>query len=222
MDFVGDVTDGHGFKADDFLTTNHLANIGGHALVGCASAAASGGDCRSGASSGAFGSFATPLTSDWGFVGGLVAATVVGGTASELSGGSFANGAKTAAFGYLFNQSQAALNQATSQWGNTLADEQWFEYHTGPSVLGDYFKAWGMFMSVAFVPEAGAAGQFLGKGGAWVAENWRSISEWVHIGIDVTEAMVTPFPRPAIPNMPAPQAQTSPLEVKTIPRPRLR
>jgi RHS repeat-associated protein len=100
MNEVGNFT-GH---QQPFLSAEHFENIAGHALVGCASTAAGGGSCRSGAMSGGFGSLVTPVTSSWDPVGGFVAATVVGGTASELSGGSFANGAKTAAFGYLFNQ----------------------------------------------------------------------------------------------------------------------
>jgi RHS repeat-associated protein len=218
MDYVGFVTDGHGVDSSYFLTANHVANIAGHALVGCASAAAGGGDCGSGAMSGAFGSLVTPLTSSWGPVGGFVAATVVGGTASELGGGSFANGAKTAAFGYLFNQSQALMDRSTAQFASMAADGQWSEYHTSPSILGDYYKAWAGLVSVAFVPEAGAAIPLLGRGGAWIAQNAGNIGGLVHLGIDIAEALVTPFPRPAIPNMPAPQAQTSPLEVKTIPR----
>jgi RHS repeat-associated protein len=98
MNEVGNFT-GH---QPGFLSVEHFENIAGHALVGCASTAASGGSCRSGAMSGGFGSLATPLTSGLGPFG-LAATMVVGGAASELGGGKFANGAKTAAFGYLFN-----------------------------------------------------------------------------------------------------------------------
>jgi len=113
---VGTFTNGHNIGSDYFLTGEHIANIAGHAAVGCASSAASGGDCRAGAFSGAAGSFVTPLASnlpsDLSRVGGLVSASVIGGTASVIGGGSFANGAKTAAFGYLFNQAgrQRELN----------------------------------------------------------------------------------------------------------------
>jgi RHS repeat-associated protein len=79
-------------------------NTVGHAAVGCASAAASGGSCRSGAISGAF-------SAAWGnyvghtgnFGADLVINAVVGGTGSVLGGGKFSNGAVTGAFGYLFN-----------------------------------------------------------------------------------------------------------------------
>jgi hypothetical protein len=84
-----------------------VGNVAGHAVVGCVSSVASGGDCRSGALSAAVGS----AWSQWGyqFDTSQVAANtamhaIVGGTASVVGGGKFENGAKTAAFGYLFNQ----------------------------------------------------------------------------------------------------------------------
>lgn len=76
----------------------------GHAAVGCASSAASGGSCAVGALSAGVAKLATvsnvlPIDP----VGGTIAAAVVGGTVSELGGGNFANGAITASFGYMFN-----------------------------------------------------------------------------------------------------------------------
>jgi hypothetical protein len=55
--FVGNIT-GH---QPTFGTADHVANIAGHALVGCASSVAQGGRCGPGALSGAVGSFASPL-----------------------------------------------------------------------------------------------------------------------------------------------------------------
>ncbi len=52
---------GHGRLG--FMSEAHRFNIAGHALVGCASAVASGGKCGPAALSGAAGSFATPLNS---------------------------------------------------------------------------------------------------------------------------------------------------------------
>jgi hypothetical protein len=86
-----------------FLSPSHLANIAGHALVGCASSVAQGGRCGPGALSAAAGSFAGPILKDLQFEHNLVAHAVVGGLASVAGGGRFANGAVTAAFGYLFN-----------------------------------------------------------------------------------------------------------------------
>ena len=93
-----------------------VIKIGAHALVGCASAAASGGECAHGAVAAAIGKgvsfglgavFNQPDGSKWlahQKVIGFIATSVAGGTASALSGGKFANGAMTAAFGYLLNQ----------------------------------------------------------------------------------------------------------------------
>jgi len=86
------------------FTGAHIANIAGHALVGCASAVAMGGKCGPGALSAAVPSFAGPFIKDIGFEGKLVAHTVLGGVASVAGGGKFENGAVTAAFGYLFNE----------------------------------------------------------------------------------------------------------------------
>ena len=78
--------------------------VAAHAAVGCASSAASGGSCQSGALSAGFSEAAT--FNGWQAKGfyGVVTASVIGGTASVLGGGKFANGAVTGAFGYLFNQ----------------------------------------------------------------------------------------------------------------------
>src|SRR5262249_49816998 len=86
------------------FTGAHIANIAGHALVGCASAVAMGGKCGPGALSAAVPSFAGPFIKDIGLEGKLVANTVIGGAASVAAGGKFENGAITAAFGYLFNE----------------------------------------------------------------------------------------------------------------------
>ena len=103
FDAVGTATLGPGHKMPDLLSPKHLANMAGHALVGCVSAAAQGRRCGPGALSAAAGSFAGPILRDLGFHRNLVAHAVVGGIASVAGGGNFANGAITAAYGYLFN-----------------------------------------------------------------------------------------------------------------------
>src|SRR5262249_45488101 len=86
------------------FSEGHLANIAGHALVGCASAVESGSTCQSGALSAGVSSAAGPLIDGKSFsVASLAANSVLGGLASIAGGGKFANGAITAAFGYLFN-----------------------------------------------------------------------------------------------------------------------
>jgi RHS repeat-associated core domain len=85
------------------LSGDHIANIIGHATVGCASTAAQGGSCGSGALAAGFGSASGPMLPNLGTVGNLVTHAVVGGAGAVLGGGKFENGAVTAAFGYLFN-----------------------------------------------------------------------------------------------------------------------
>jgi len=87
------------------FSEGHLANIAGHALVGCASSVASGGKCGPGALAAGVTSAAGPIINDpRGFnFGSLAANAVLGGVASVAGGGKFENGAVTAAFGYLFN-----------------------------------------------------------------------------------------------------------------------
>ena len=98
---VGDLTNGHNPGRDYFGTGQFYENVAGHALVGCASGAASGSGCGRGALSAGTADFFTPLLAKG--IYGLVETTVIGGTASVLGGGKFANGAETAAFGYLYN-----------------------------------------------------------------------------------------------------------------------
>jgi hypothetical protein len=49
-------------RSADFGTAAYAENIAGHALVGCASSAAFGGSCESGALSGAVGSALSPIS----------------------------------------------------------------------------------------------------------------------------------------------------------------
>lgn len=99
---VGSLTGMHGADSKAFGELKHLANIAGHAAVGCAMATAQGGKCSEGAASAGFAATFTPLVPKG--TPGLMIASAIGGTASVLGGGKFANGAATAAFGYLFNQ----------------------------------------------------------------------------------------------------------------------
>ena len=136
---VGDFT-GH---TPAFGTAAYAENIAGHALVGCASAAASGGSCGSGALSGAVGSAVSPLTNqlfpnaqtDLGQrIGGTIVEATAGGVASVAGGGKFANGAVTGAFGYLFNAVAGTFNRATGQL--TLTDQDTGAPFTGKFLSG--------------------------------------------------------------------------------------
>jgi RHS repeat-associated protein len=88
------------------------AKIAGHAAVGCLSAVASGGKCKSGALATGISAAGTPfinqafpypLDNVGDLVGGTAASGLLGGFGSVAGGGKFENGATTAAFGYLFN-----------------------------------------------------------------------------------------------------------------------
>ena len=75
-----------------------LANIAGHALVGCAMAVASGAKCGPGALAAGVTSFAGPMINGRGFsVASLMANSALGGLAAVAGGGKFANGAVTGA-----------------------------------------------------------------------------------------------------------------------------
>ena len=88
-------------------------NVAGHALVGCASSAASAGSCQSGALSAGISAAAGPWINGGNQAASLVRNAVVGGLASVAGGGKFANGAITGAFGYLFNNAAGALRGAS-------------------------------------------------------------------------------------------------------------
>ncbi|MYM28511.1 hypothetical protein GTP58_09270 [Duganella sp. CY15W] len=98
------------FGAGEFIqNTPGLGTAGGiavHAVVGCATSEAGGGNCGSGALSAGFSKALAPYTdsvTQGDRLLGPVVSAVVGGTASVLGGGKFANGAQSAAFSYLFN-----------------------------------------------------------------------------------------------------------------------
>jgi len=101
-----------------------VANIAGHAGVGCLSALASGGACGPGALSAGAGSAVSPVALQAGLFGGTAISGIAGGLASLAVGGKFADGAVTAAFGYLFNSiwhSYTAVPFIDDQ-GNTVWD----------------------------------------------------------------------------------------------------
>jgi hypothetical protein len=100
--------------------------VAAHAAGGCITSVTGGGNCGSGAASGAFGKFTTLQTESWGAgVGQFTASVVAGGVGSVIAGGKFENGATTAAFAYLFNHCQTydcALAQAWRETQQTVVD----------------------------------------------------------------------------------------------------
>lgn len=136
---------------EDFMKSWRFpANIAGHAVVGCGSAAASGGKCGSGALAAGFGSAIGPLIpSNIGTVGSMTAKSIVGGVGSAIGGGKFGNGAVTAAFGHLFNDAillndEAGAGGAGHQAIAIGSDEDGWDYYSkdGPS-KGNVHKYYG-------------------------------------------------------------------------------
>jgi RHS repeat-associated protein len=153
FDVVGSATNaaaGQGFDLSaqhiqpDFDSPGAYAvNVAGHALVGCASSAASGGSCESGALSGGVTAAAGPLINGQRFGVALVENAVIGGVASVAGGGKFANGAVTGAFGYLFNSQAGRLAGGIvgGIFGALLTGPEdapltWIGWHLG-AALGD-------------------------------------------------------------------------------------
>src|SRR5262249_18741967 len=103
-----------------------LLRAGENAIVGCASAVASGGACGAGAAAAGVGAALSPITSQvfpraqQDFeqrMGATLVQATVGGLASVAGGGKFANGAATAAFQYLATASlKDARGGADKNW----------------------------------------------------------------------------------------------------------
>ena len=109
------------------------ANILAHAAVGCASSAASGGSCRSGALSAAFAEAIGPHVPKFdSLAANVTIRAIVGGAGSVAGGGKFENGAVTGAFGYLFNELQHARGTARQKMQSAGYAE------TGPYSDGSY------------------------------------------------------------------------------------
>jgi RHS repeat-associated protein len=81
------------------------AHYAAHAIAGCVSSVAGGGQCGSGAASSLVGLGVTDATSgrSWNTITRGIAVSVAGGVSSMITGGSFESGVRTAAYGYLFN-----------------------------------------------------------------------------------------------------------------------
>jgi hypothetical protein len=144
----------------------YIENVAGHALIGCASSAASGGSCASGALSAGISDAAGPFINGSNQAASLISNAVVGGLASVAGGGKFANGAVTGAFGYL-----VALGPVSSSSGGTgdpmdaHAEDYPFQQAAatqgfsgpGPDIIGSLGQAWLSVMSVVGLsPELGA------------------------------------------------------------------
>jgi len=116
----GDI--GEGIKSGFFATLtfgvghgtglNFGGKVVGHALIGCAQAASSGGKCGPGAMAAAFSKIVSEgLPGDVPAPARAIAAVIAGGTASVIGGGKFANGAIQAGFTFLYNQATAGSGE---------------------------------------------------------------------------------------------------------------
>ena len=96
--WAGDVNDAFGFE------TGSLGAIGTHMAAGCASSAAFGGNCGSGALAAGFAQGVGGNIPQFNSAtANFTIRVVLGGVGSVLGGGKFENGAVTAAFAYMFN-----------------------------------------------------------------------------------------------------------------------
>ncbi len=131
---VGNLTSGA-----DFLS--QVGNVAGRAAISCASSAAGGGRCGAAALAGAVTSVAGPMTNGLGYVGALIANTVIGGAAAVAGGDKFANGAVTAAFGYLLSPAGTTGQAGSeSEWGDAYNAEGMG--HNGGPPLGGESGSW--------------------------------------------------------------------------------
>lgn len=108
-------------------TTQALKNVAGHATVGCISAVAGGGDCRSGAISAGISVFAshnmpTVIKNSNSVALKTAYSALVGGITAEASGGKFEHGAVTATYGYLFNELMHQTSKAQRGYGESAWD----------------------------------------------------------------------------------------------------
>ena len=126
------------YGAGSFIEANGLAdNFGGsvavHAVAGCVTSVAGGGQCESGALSASFAKAATfapgmdgintaASNGDMGArIEGSFISAMVGGAGSALGGGKFSNGAVTGAFSYLFNDIAHSRDTKVTLYGRYAA-----------------------------------------------------------------------------------------------------
>ncbi|QHS11192.1 RHS repeat-associated core domain-containing protein [Sinimarinibacterium sp. NLF-5-8] len=97
----------------------------GHALVGCGSAMAGGGNCGQGAAAAVVGHAASAASARVHESIQLAFAATAGGASSVITGGKFSNGAVTGAFGYLFSTgAHKAIEKQLDQYGRPLTDSE--------------------------------------------------------------------------------------------------
>jgi RHS repeat-associated protein len=119
-----------------------IGHYAAHAVAGCVSTVAGGGECGAGAASAVVGKAVTQFTSGdhWNQFTRGVAVSVGGGLASVAGGGTFANGATTAAYGYLFNEcTSKGKCFTTDKEKSLLAKNDYLGYYAEACGAGDTY-----------------------------------------------------------------------------------
>jgi RHS repeat-associated protein len=136
--------------------SNPVLSVGASAAIGCASAAANGGNCRQGAlSAGVSAGYYT-----LGFVDGFYGAAIAGGLGSEAGGGDFWEGAKMAGMSYIVAQSvrgnfsMAQLGRETRQLAQALATD------IGGVMLSPVGIAWGFATDIKGIWQSIGSGSY--------------------------------------------------------------
>ncbi|WP_127995679.1 RHS repeat-associated core domain-containing protein [Piscinibacter defluvii] len=167
---------------------NDGLKVMGHALVGCARGAATGGKCGPSAMAGAFSKIATIAFEDASGPVHITASVVAGGTASVIGGGKFINGAGQAAFVYLFNY--CSSGKCTTEFEQFMYD-WWPGYKAGTllynQTMGDgSWTGWEVLDAGSVGLGVAAKGVSLGLSGGsrsvfW--SGWGAKSEAANLGI---------------------------------------
>jgi RHS repeat-associated protein len=167
----------------DPFSAGHIANILGHAAIGCGMAVASGSSCGSGALAGGITSAAGPFLQGLSFQARVITASVLGGLASVAGGGKFMNGAVTGAFGYLMNE----LGRSTAADQPSREDLFLLEQIVNDPIIGSQIDA-------AWTASSPGA-EMAQENGFWISRN-----------PDTGELFTRPFANPGIANtiMPGP------------------
>ena len=148
-------------------TTQFVENIAGHAVVGCASGAATGQGCGTGAAAAAVADAATPLyaTSVPGLSAGTAAA--IGGATAAITGGKAGQGAVLGAYGYLFNEMGVAAGGGIIGGKNDSFGAANLSFGL---VFSDWDpRSWGVFGQISLSDTSGP-GAYAGAGanlGGW-------------------------------------------------------
>jgi RHS repeat-associated protein len=186
---------GTAFAGGDFGSAGYFSKVAAHGTVGGVMSVLQGGKFGHGfAAAGVTQAFSKAIGSIGGKINGaasaawsdagnrirrVIAAAVVGGTASAVSGGKFANGAVTGAFSRAFNDELHDQAEEKSFWEsswNNIKDGLYDTYSSGTYFLGvglDAIPGTGFTSSIGFMFNTESlldSGIYLSGGKAWGIE----------------------------------------------------